>query len=59
MLADMVRLAREKGVAFGSIQVMDSVHTVANVNVGKDRQWRRHPDEGPRDPVSTSPRKVP
>jgi len=41
MLADIVRVAREKGVPFGSIQVMDSVHTVANVNVDKDH---------PRDP---------
>lgn len=50
MLADIVRLAREKGVSFGSIQVMDSVHTVANVNVDKDWQRRKHPGKGPRDP---------
>jgi IS5 family transposase len=50
MLADMVRLAQEKGVRFGSIQVMDSVHTVANVNVDKDHQRRKHPGRGPRDP---------
>lgn len=43
MLADMVRLAREKGVPFGSIQVMDSVHTVANVNVDKDRRRCKTP----------------
>ena len=50
MLAEIVRLAQEKGVPFGSIQVMDSVHTVANVNVDKDRQRRKHPGKGPRDP---------
>ena len=31
MLADTVRLAREKRVPFGPIRVMGSVHTVANV----------------------------
>jgi hypothetical protein len=31
MLANTVRLAREKRLPFGSIQVMGSVHTVANV----------------------------
>lgn len=50
MLADMVRLARDKGVPFGSIQVMDSVHTVANVNVDKDQQRRKKHGRGPRDP---------
>jgi IS5 family transposase len=59
MLAEIMRLAQERGVPFGSIQMIDSVHTVANVNMGKDRQWRKHPDEGSRDPVSTSPTNVP
>ena len=50
MLADIVSLAREKGVPFGSIQVMDSVHTVANVNVDKDQRRRKQSGRGPRDP---------
>jgi IS5 family transposase len=50
MLAEIVRLAQEKGVPFGSIQVMDSVHTVANVNVDKDQQRRKRLGQGQRDP---------
>ncbi len=50
MLADIVRWAREKGVPFGSIQVMDSVHTAANLNVNKDHRRRKHPGKGPRHP---------
>ena len=43
MLADSVRLTQDKRVPFGSTQVIDSVHAVANVNAEKDQQWcRRH-----------------
>ena len=37
----IVRLAREKGIEFGRLQVVDSTHTVADVNVGKDDRRRR------------------
>ena len=49
LLAQVVRLAQERGVAFGRIQVVDSVHTVANVNVGKEK-GRQKDDKPPRDP---------
>lgn len=38
---EMVRIAMEKGVVFGSVQTVDSVHTVANVNIKKD-QFRQN-----------------
>jgi IS5 family transposase len=49
MLGEIVRLALEKGIQFGSIQVIDSVHTVANVNTDKDR-GRQGRGKSPRDP---------
>ena len=45
----IVGLARERGVRFGRIQVVDSVHTVADVNVEQD-EGRQHGGQGPRDP---------
>lgn len=36
LLAEVVRSAQEAGIEFGTIQVLDSVHTVADVNTGKD-----------------------
>jgi IS5 family transposase len=50
LLAEIVGIAREKGIAFGTIQVMDSVHTIADVNVEKDKQRRDKGGQGPRDP---------
>ena len=49
LFGDILKLAREKGINFGPIQVVDSVHTVADVNVEKD-EARRKKGEGPRDP---------
>lgn len=49
LLREVIGLAREKGIVFGRIQVVDSVHTVANVNVGKDK-GRRNDDQPSRDP---------
>jgi IS5 family transposase len=49
LLAEIVSQALETGVAFGSIQIMDSVHSVANVNTGKD-EGRKGKGAGPRDP---------
>lgn len=48
MLEAVVRTALSKGVRFGSIQVVDSVHTVADVNTAKD-EGRREKGKGPRD----------
>lgn len=49
LLAEIISLAQAHGIAFGSIQVMDSVHTVANVNTQKETVRRERGDEPPRD----------
>ncbi|MBC7222816.1 MAG: IS5 family transposase [Anaerolineae bacterium] len=49
ILQEIVRIAQEKGVVFGSVQVVDSVHTVANVNLAKEEERKREGEE-PRDP---------
>jgi len=49
MLAEMIQIAMEKGIQFGSIQIIDSVHSVAHVNTSKDEK-RKRKDKGPRDP---------
>jgi IS5 family transposase len=49
MLEEIVQIALQKGVRFGSIQIVDSVHSTANVNTDKD-QKRQNKGEGPHDP---------
>ena len=49
LLADIIALAVEKGIRFGSIQVLDSVHSVADVNVEKDEARQRKEGKPPRD----------
>jgi IS5 family transposase len=49
MLAQIVRIAQESGVQFGSIQVIDSVHTVADVNTAKDDSRQNKEGKPPRD----------
>lgn len=51
----VLKIAREKGISFGRIQVVDSVHTTADVNVEKD-EYRQKKGKGPRDP--DAPRKA-
>lgn len=46
---EMVRIAMEKGVVFGSVQTVDSVHTVANVNIRKDQFRQKKQGKQPRD----------
>jgi IS5 family transposase len=46
---DMIRQAQAHGLQFGELQVLDSVHTQANVNAEKDRERQEH-GRGPRDP---------
>ena len=41
MLAEMIQIAMEKGIQFGSIQVIDSVHSVAHVNTSKDEKRQK------------------
>lgn len=41
---DIIIIAMEKGVNFGRLQVVDSVNTVANVNLIKDGEAQREAD---------------
>jgi transposase, IS5 family len=52
MLAEIVQMALESGIQFGSIQIVDSVHSIANVNTAKDEKRKKH-GKGPRDPDAT------
>jgi IS5 family transposase len=38
---EIIRVAQEKGVKFGKLQIVDSVHLVADVNITKDRQRQK------------------
>jgi len=49
LLKEIVQLALTSGIQFGSIQVIDSVHSEANVNASKDK-GRIDDGKGPRDP---------
>jgi len=48
----IVKIAQEKGINFGKIQVVDSVHTIADVNLAKDERRRRE-GKPPRDADAT------
>lgn len=48
LLQEVVSIAQEKGITLGQVQVVDSVHTLADVNVAKDKR-RRQQGDGPRD----------
>lgn len=45
-------VARKKGIQFGTLQIIDSTHTVANVNIDKDHQ-RQQGGKPPRDPQAS------
>lgn len=49
MLEEIVQIAQHCGVQFGSIQIIDSVHSVAKVNTAKDKT-REKKGKGPHDP---------
>jgi len=49
MLDEIVQMAMQAGVQFGSIQIVDSVHSIANVNTAKDKK-RQGKGKGPHDP---------
>ena len=38
MLEEIVQIALQQGIQFGSIQIVDSVHSIANVNTDKDQK---------------------
>jgi IS5 family transposase len=49
LLTEVVAIGREGGIRFGSIQVIDSVHTIADVNVEKDEARQHKGGKRPRD----------
>lgn len=49
LLAEIVQIALASGIQFGSLQVIDSVHSEANVNTAKDK-GRKDDGKGPHDP---------
>jgi IS5 family transposase len=49
LLQEIVRQAQAQGIRFGSIQVIDSTHSVANVNVEKDERRQNKGGKPPRD----------
>lgn len=46
---EIIAIALEKRIKFGPIQVVDSVHTIADVNLRKDK-YRQGKGQSPRDP---------
>jgi len=50
LLEEVVSIAREQGVHFGTIHVMDSAHSVADVDVDKERHRQDKDGQPPRDP---------
>jgi len=49
---EIIKVAQEKGVKFGKIQIVDSVHLVADVNTEKDKR-RQGEGKPPRDKGAT------
>jgi IS5 family transposase len=49
LLTEIVAIGREQGIRFGSIQVLDSVHSIADVNVEKDEARQDKGGQPPRD----------
>jgi IS5 family transposase len=49
LLSQIVTLAMEQGIRFGRVQVMDSVHSEANVNPEKDKKRQEKEKKPPRD----------
>ena len=51
LLRDIIVLARERGIEFDDVQIIDSTHSIADVNVAKDKKRQKDGKE-PRDPDS-------
>ena len=49
LLQEVIAMAVSQGVVFGSIQVVDSTHTIADVNVAKEDHRRKKKGKPPRD----------
>lgn len=45
ILGEVVRIAQEAGVEFGAVQVIDSTHTMADVNTQKDKRRQEEWEE--------------
>jgi len=52
MFNEILKRAREKGIKLGPIQIVDSVHVIADVNLRKDKV-RQKKGRGPRDADAT------
>lgn len=50
LLKEILVQASNLGIKFGSIQVVDSVHTIADVNTDKDKTRQKKKNKPPRDP---------
>lgn len=48
LLQEIIAMAKEQAISFGSLQVLDSVHVIADVNVPKD-EGRQSKGQVPRD----------
>ena len=51
MLAEIVHIALESGVQFGSIQIVESVHSIAKVNTPQGKK-REEEGNSPHDPAT-------
>jgi len=49
LLQEIIAIAKEQAIVFGSLQVLDSVHVIADVNVPKD-EGRKSKGQTPHDP---------
>ena len=47
---EIIRQAKKQHIRFGSLQIIDSTHTGADVNPGKDEQRQHQDGKPPRDP---------
>ncbi|MBI5465239.1 transposase [Candidatus Gottesmanbacteria bacterium] len=50
MFTKIIKIAVDKKIAFGDIQIIDSSHTPANVNAFKDKERKENEGKPPRDP---------
>ena len=49
LLTEVEQASQDQGVAFGSIQLVDSTHTIANVDAARDDRRRNRERKRPRD----------
>lgn len=56
LLREILKQAQEKGIVFGSIQIVDATHTIADVNTDKDKKrkkgGKKDKDGNPKPPAS-------